>query len=174
MHSHTSTRYEKSARGGVIKSMLVVTALCSFGPPALSLDIYQWVDEQGKTHMADVVPEKYRDKAKLVNYRKDNVGDSERQDAEARAAKTKNLLAPKQPDAMPRAVPASAPKPVELGQQQTCTQKWDAYYRSQECFAPYMVRFYGGSTIRPEAYQHCQEVKTPTMECEYDKRPSFK
>ncbi|BDT73416.1 hypothetical protein os4_29650 [Comamonadaceae bacterium OS-4] len=174
MHLDTPTHGEKGAHRGLLKSMLVVTVLCSFGSPAHSLDIYQWVDEQGKTHMADVVPEKYRAKAKLVSYRKDNVGDTERQDAEARAAKTKSLLAPKQTDAVPQAMPASAPKPVELTQQQSCTQKWDAYYRSQECFAPYMIRFSGGSTIRPEAYEHCQEVKTPTMECEYDKRPSFK
>lgn len=174
MHAHTSTRYEKSARAGFIKSMLVATALCSVGPPALSLDIYQWVDEQGKTHMSDVVPEKYQAKAKLVNYRKDNVGDTEKQEAAARAAKTQSLLAPKQNVPAAQVPLAGAAKPAEPTRQQTCTQKWDAYYRSQECFAPYMIRFSGGSTIRPEAYDHCQEVKTPTMECEYNKRPSEK
>lgn len=158
---------------GYLKSIVILIALCSFGPPAHSLDIYQWVDDLGKTHIADVVPEKYKTTAKLLNYRRDNISDAERQSAEAKAAKSKLLLAPKQIDAITQPTVDNTPKPVEPVQHLTCTQKWDEYYRSQECFAPYMIRNgMGGSILRPEAYQNCQEIKTPAMECEYDKRPS--
>lgn len=167
-----ANRWEKFP-DGFIKSIVISTALCSFGLPAHSLDIYRWVDDVGKIHMADVVPEKYRTTAKLVSYRRDNVSDAERQNAEARAASNKRPLVPEQVNATTQPTIVNAPRPVQMGQQLTCTQKWDEYYRSQECFAPYMIRQgSGGSLLRPEAYQYCQEIKTPAMECEYDKRQS--
>lgn len=158
---------------GFIKSIVISTALCSFGLPAHSLDIYRWVDDLGKIHMADVVPEKYRTTEKLVSYQRDNISDAERQNAGVRAASNKRPLVPEQVDAITQPTIVNAPKTVQPVQQLTCAQKWDDYYRSQECFAPYMIRNgSGGSILRPEAYQNCQEIKTPTMECEYDKRQS--
>lgn len=172
MRFDPSTRQRKKYPNGFIKSILIWTTLCSVGLPARALDIYRWVDELGKIHIADVVPEKYKATAKLLSYRKDNISDAERQNAEAQAAKNKIPPEQTQTDAITQPTAVNAPKPVQSGQRLTCTQKWDEYYRSQECFAPYMVRFSGGSLIKPEAYKFCQEVKTPTMECEYDKRQS--
>ena len=123
--------------------------------------------------MSDVVPEKYRAAAKLVNYRKDNISGAERQNAEAKLNSIKRKLVPEQVAETSNPTIFGDPTPEEPAQQITCSQKWDAYYRSQECFAQYMIRNgLGGSTLRPEAHQNCQEVKTPTMECEYDKRQS--
>lgn len=153
--------------------MVIWAALCSWGLPADALDIYQWVDDLGQIHMADVVPEKYRKTAKLLSYRKDSISDADRQNAEAQAAKSKPPPAPNQTEAITPPTIVNAPKPVLPVERLSCTQRWDEYYRSQECFAPYLMRNgMGGSTIRPEAYRHCREVKTPTMECEYDKRQS--
>jgi hypothetical protein len=173
MYSDPSVyRWEKCPKR-FLKSIAILTALSSFGLPAHSLDIYQWVDELGKTHMGDVVPEKYKAKAKLLNYRRDNISDADRRSAEAKVANSKVLLKPQQTDAPTQPTITHTPEPAEPAQSLSCTQKWDAYYRSQECFAPYLVRNgMGGSTIKPEAYVHCREVKSPTMECEYDKRPS--
>lgn len=148
-------------------------ALCSFWLPAHSLDIYRWVDDHGKIHMADVVPEKYRTSAKLVSYRRDIVSDAERQNAAGRAARNMRPPVPGQVDSTPQPTIATVPNSEQPAQQLTCTQKWDEYYRSQECFAPYMIRNgTGGSILRPEAYQNCQEIETPALECEYDKRQS--
>lgn len=121
--------------------------------------------------MADVVPEKYRATAKPLNYLKDNVTDAERQDAEAKAAKTKSLLAPKQSEVAPAPVAAvSSPKPVDAAQRPSCNQKWDEFYSSQDCFAPYSVPTKWGVHFKPEAFSKCQEVKMPVKECGYDKR----
>lgn len=43
----------------------------------------------------------------------------------------------------------------------TCVAKWDRYHQSQRCFAKYR-RMNG--TMKPSAYKHCREVKTP-VEC---------
>jgi hypothetical protein len=43
----------------------------------------------------------------------------------------------------------------------TCVAKWDRYHQSQMCFAKYR-RMNG--TMKPSAYKHCKEVKTP-VEC---------
>ena len=43
----------------------VLCALCSTG--AVAGTVYRWVDEQGKVHYAEVVPERYRNKAKPVD-----------------------------------------------------------------------------------------------------------
>lgn len=173
MHSDSRANRWGKFPSGFIKSIVISTALCGFGLPAHSLDIYRWVDDLGKIHMSDVVPEKYRATAKLVSYRKDNVSEADRQNAEGRTASNRRTRVPEQDEAITQPAIGNASKPVQPVQQLTCTQKWDAYYRSQECFAPYMVRNgSGGSILRPEAYQNCQEIKTPAMECEYDKRQS--
>jgi Domain of unknown function (DUF4124) len=158
---------------GFIKSFVISTALYGFGLPAHALDIYRWVDDAGKIHMSDVVPENYKATAKLVSYRKDNISDAERQNAETKSASNKRSLVPEQVDTVPQPLSANVRKPLQPVQNLTCNQKWDEYYRSQECFAQYMMRTgMGGAVLRPEAHQNCQEVKTPTMECEYDKRQS--
>lgn len=157
-----------------MKSIAILVVLCGFGLPAHSLDIYQWVDELGKPHMGDVVPEKYRATAKLLSYRRDNVSDEERKDAQAKAEKIKQLLAPKQSETTAPPTVVSASKPVEPVQRSTCNQKWDEFYQSQECFAPYLVPHYGGAHFKPEAYSKCQVVKMPAADCQYDKRLSPK
>ena len=63
------------------------------------------------------------------------------------------------------------PKSVVPVQQSTCSQKWDAYHRSQDCFAPFFIRNgKGGSILKPEAFQVCVDVPSPAMVCDYDNR----
>jgi hypothetical protein len=64
--------------------------------------------------------------------------------------------------------PASAPAPIysapideKANDAATCAAKWDRYFRSQECFAPY--HNVDGS-MKPGAFENCTEVKEPT-EC---------
>lgn len=168
----SQTRWEKSLFAA-IKLLAVSSALYGSVLPVQALDIYRWTDEMGKVHISDTVPEKYRSVAKLVNYSKGNTSDAPQQNSGAKVANTKRPPAPDQDADASQATAIGARKPAQATQPLSCNQKWDEYYRSQECFAQYMVRNgMGGSFIRPEAYQNCQEVKTPTMECEYDKRQS--
>jgi hypothetical protein len=126
------------------------------------------------------VPEKYRAVAKRIDSKKFDVSDADRMQANDRAAKSKLRADRKQADAA-AAGDADAdvepsvlnvPKPANPMPQDTCTQKWDAYYSSQECFAPFRVLTPYGSTIRPEGFQQCQVVESPSATCNYDKRLS--
>jgi hypothetical protein len=156
------------------KSLVVSVMLISCWLPVHALDIYQWVDDSGKTHMSEMVPEKFKATAKRVDSRRYEVSDDQRNAALARAAKDKRLLAPKQIAEVAQPTVVNDAKPVEPVQQSTCSKKWDEYYRSQECFAPFLRRFSGGATLNPEAYSKCKNVNTPAMECDYDKRQSVK
>jgi hypothetical protein len=39
----------------------------------VSAEVYKWVDEHGKTHYGDTIPEKYKDKGKSVDLNKSNI-----------------------------------------------------------------------------------------------------
>jgi hypothetical protein len=155
---------------GFVHLLLIPEALVFFSTSGYATEIYRWVDEAGKTHMSDVVPEKYRATAKSVNSRKYELSDSERKDAEARAAKLKSPIVREKVEPVAEPDVVDVPKPLETGPHSTCAQKWDAYYQSQDCFAPFFIRTGQGSFLKPEAYDVCQVVETPAMACEYDKR----
>lgn len=149
--------------------------LIIFSTTGYAIEIYKWVDDAGKSHMSDMVPEKYRAAAKRVSSRKYELSDAEYRDAQIRAAEIKSTKdkgpVEREPvDAIaPPDVP-NVPHPQNLGQQSTCVQKWDAYTRSQECFAPFFIRTGQGSFLKPEAYLACQDIPSPAMVCDYDKR----
>jgi hypothetical protein len=136
------------------------------------------VDEAGKTHVSDVIPDKYKATAKRFNSRKYELSDTERKNEEARAAKEKQRVERKQIEPVEQpdidSTPAIPSQPFAPARPTTCTEKWDAYYRSQECFAKFMIRTGAGSLLKPEAYEACQNVESPAMVCEYDKRASGK
>ncbi len=157
---------------GFMHLFLIPGMLITFAAPSSAIEIYKWVDDDGKIHMSDVIPEKYKAAAKRVNSRRYELSDAERNDAEVRAAKEKLRVERKQIDTEEQLGVVDVPKPVKPVQQSTCSQKWDAYRRSEECFAPFFIRTGQGSFLKPEAYQVCQVVESPTMVCEYDKRAS--
>jgi hypothetical protein len=163
---------------GFIRLVLIPGVLIQFGGHGAAADIFQWVDDAGKTHMSDVVPDKYKATAKRINSRKYELSDTERKNEEARVAKEKRRVERKPIDTAELSDEDSTPdlpsQPLAPLQQTTCTQKWDAYYRSQECFAQFMIRTGAGSLLKPEAYAVCQNVESPAMVCEYDKRTTGK
>mgnify|MGYP001767041620 CR=1 FL=1 len=62
----------------------VLAASLAFGAGAT--DIYRWVDENGRTHLSDVVPERYRDTATRVDSRSHELTPEQRREARERAA----------------------------------------------------------------------------------------
>ena len=160
-----------------IKPFAIAGMLIIFRMPLHAMDIYRWVDDAGQTHMSDVVPEKYKAVAKRIDSKKFDISDADRLQAQDRAAKDKLLTERKPSDVVAEPTVLNDPKlanpklapPMPQG---TCSQKWDAYYSSQECFAPFTVRSRYGNIIRPEGFQQCQIVESPVKTCDYDKRLS--
>ncbi len=147
----------------------VLAASLAFGAGAT--DIYRWVDENGRTHLSDVVPERYRDTATRVDSRSHELTPEQRREARERAAREAERANPAPPAAaqVPLApAPAALPTAVVKRPAQTVTENtdcatwWRLYQESQECFGPF--RLVGGG-IKLEAFEHCNEIPSPELRC---------
>lgn len=159
---------------------MVVAVLAFFASMAVGAVIYRWVDEQGRTHVSDSVPEKYRKSAVRIDTESTEVSPERQREAAARAAREKAQAAamasapgaahaPSAAGTAPGA--ASGPRarrPAQRVTESTDCDTWRRlYYESQECFAPYRTALGG---IKAEAYEHCNEVASPDLQCGPERR----
>jgi hypothetical protein len=147
-------------------------ALLSAGAGATS--ICRWVDESGRTQMAEAVPEKYKKVATCTDSQKYEPSPEQRQAAERRAAedKARASQAPAKPlverdssAALPTrpASQASAKRPTEVVTDATdCPTWWRVYDESLECFGAF--RTTRGGT-KDEAFDKCNVVRSPELKC---------
>lgn len=133
-------------------------------------DIYRWVDDQGRTHIADTVPERYRGVATRLDSTGPQPSAQQRSEAIERAARDRarvaELDAARQAQAPASAASAAAPSGPATQRSNTggseCDRMWQEYFDSQVCFGPYYLQ-QGG--IRAEAHSKCKEVKNPSQQC---------
>lgn len=151
---------------------LAAAAFCSSA--AQAADIYRWVDDAGKTHLSDTVPDRYRARATRVDSAAYELSPAERARAQARAREAK--AAASRPAATPvpatslggpAGVAGAASRPA-VNDRRDCAGWQQRYTASQECFAPF--RLVNGG-IRPEAFQKCTEVPDPARECGIERTP---
>ncbi|HWI11026.1 MAG TPA: DUF4124 domain-containing protein [Burkholderiaceae bacterium] len=134
---------------------------------AQAADIYQWVDESGRTHLSDAVPEKYKHSAKRVDSRLFEVSPQQRAEAEARAAREREQAMKGAADAPVGArgvaAPASAATPASAPSKASdCATLRRQYAQSQECFAPFMNT---NGSIKPGAFEKCTQLPDPSPKC---------
>ncbi|OYU45667.1 MAG: hypothetical protein CFE44_06265 [Burkholderiales bacterium PBB4] len=170
--------------------ILCLCALC-LTPSALKAgDIYRWVDDQGRTQMSDVVPEKYRDKATRINSRRYELTPEQKADAGSRAryeaqrardekelerraqAESENLELQRQyRAAQDRARSREKSYTNTDGGAESrngaCEEAWRRYNDGVACFSRFATTNVGGATvrIRPEAYQFCVDAPLPSPSC---------
>ena len=134
-------------------------------------DMYRWVDASGRTHFSDSVPEQYQQRATRINSRQFEPSPEERARAVERAARERARLA----EATASPTGAAAAKPATGSAQVTprfpagslskeeCNAAWAAFHKSQECFAPFVIR----RGIRGEAAlaAGCRSLLQPPHEC---------
>lgn len=146
-------------------AMLVAVSLTVLVSWAHAADIYRWVDEKGKTHIADTVPPEYRKRAEKVDTSASEVSEKQRAEASARANRQKAATTDSKPSAAPRAgviTPANKPGASGLDDARTrCEERRRIYAESQRCFGQYTTVF----GIQAEAYQHCTEIPDPSPDC---------
>ena len=147
--------------------------LCSMSLAARAGDVFKWVDENGKVHYGDTVPEKYRKESKKVDSSGPEATAAQRREAEARIAKEKARL-----DALEKSrdatadTPQSGPAPAPVAQaKDECEEQMKKYLESMACFDKYRnaptstlvggFRISSGGGVKPEAFQHCKEVPQP-------------
>ena len=149
-------------------------ALALASPTLGATPICRWVDESGRTQLAQVVPEKYRKIAICTESQRFELSRQQRQAAERRAVEDRNR-AKKTADEPPveqasgslrRPGALSQPgakRPTEVVTEATdCPTWWRIYDESVECFGPY--RTTRGATKR-EAFDNCNVIASPEPKC---------
>src|SRR5690349_14933853 len=129
--------------------------------PVSAADVFRWVDDDGKTHYGESVPERFKQNARKVDLTGvGGVSDAQRQEAEARLAREKAKVESLQrgreekADAAPAATTPPPPDAPQAGNE--CEEQMKKYLASQDCYAPY--RNANGS-LKPEASERCTDVK---------------
>ncbi|MCR5886096.1 DUF4124 domain-containing protein [Rhizobacter sp. J219] len=151
---------------------LLLAALLLVTQAAQATVIYRWVDENGRTHISDSVPEKYKKSATRIDSSRSEVTPEQRKEAQDIAAKEKALAeeAAKQRLSKQASQPASAAslptpgkRPAQGVTDSTDCDTWRRLYNeSLECFGPY--RTTRGAT-KPEAFEKCTTIPSPEPKC---------
>lgn len=151
--------------------LLVLSGLLILVLSARAADIYRWVDENGRPHFSDTVPENYRSTATRIDLPHATPTAAQRQEAESRAAKDRAKASEvdnKDHSNKKSAVSGMGTKPVAPGNQSSatgqgndCETLFRLYWKSQECFGPYRLP----NGIKAEAFQHCTVVPDPSPKC---------
>ena len=153
---------------------LVAMALALQSPPTGATPICRWVDEKGRTQIAEVVPEKYRQVASCTDSQKYELSPEQRRAAEQgvaedRARARKEAVKPPGEWASNAPRPSAAAsrpgvkRPTEVVTDSTnCETWWRIYDESVECFGPY--RTTRGAT-KVEAFDACNVVPSPESKC---------
>lgn len=143
------------------KAILLAFALLS--PPAGAADIYRWVDDNGKVHISDTVPEKYRKSAKRMDTGGSEVSPENRAAAEARAAADRERAKASAAAAERRATrhpdPIAVPKPPA---ETDCESAHRLYKESIDCFAPFITT---RGSVKEEAFTFCTSLPDPSSRC---------
>ncbi len=135
--------------------------------------IYRWVDDSGRTHVSDVVPEKYKKSAIRIDSSESAVSPERKRQAEEAAARTKAMAdeAARRRQGAPASAPAdaaaSAPtttkRPAQSVTDSTDCDTWRRLYReSEDCFGPYRTTSGG---IKAEAFDKCNPIPSPEPKC---------
>ena len=154
--------------------MKLITAACVIGIvlafAAHGADIYHWTDENGRVHISDTVPARYKATATRIDSRQFELSPEQQREAQARAAldKQRAAAAPQQraseaqagasaaPPALAIAPPAATPSNTD------CEALQREYRESLECFAPFVN---ANGTLKPNAFSVCKSVVNPTLKC---------
>ena len=142
----------------MISKIALLALLCSLPLASRAADVYRWVDETGKTHYGDIVPDKYKQTAKKVGVQDVETSEAQRRETADRVAREKAKLEALQREREGRPEP-SAPAPAAAQAGSECEEQMKKYAASQECFAPFRL---ANGAINPEAFQKCQVVSQPT------------
>lgn len=147
---------------------VVAVAALLLASMAGAATVYRWVDDSGKVHYADVVPDRYKGRAQPMQASAPEPSAEQRREALERAQREKARAMATHSDspvAAPSAAPASAAsaptskRPSQIPDDRTDCETWQRLYEeSAACFGAY--RTVGGG-VKPEAFEACNVVKEP-------------
>jgi hypothetical protein len=148
--------------------LLFLAALAA--APAWSADIYRWVDDEGRIHLSDKVPDKYKKSAvRLGDSKEYELSPGQRREAEERLARDRERRAAeelerKRIEAEEAEAPAPFPKRAARQIENECAKLRREYRRSQRCYESFRASSF--ATRGEEAVRACGEpVKDPAYQC---------
>ena len=136
--------------------------------------ICQWTDDTGRTHFAQVVPDKYKKVARCTDAQKFELSPEQERAAQQRlaqdrararadAAKPAAPSASSAPPASSAASQARAKRPAQNVTDATeCPTWWRLYDESVDCFGPFRTT---RGAIKVEALDVCNVVASPEPKC---------
>ena len=154
--------------------LLATISLSFLSASVQATSLCRWVDESGRTQIAEVVPETYKRVAVCTDSQTYELSPEQLRAAEKRVADDKAMAreaAAKPPSDLTSSAPrparaasqAGAKRPTEVVTADTdCTTWWRIYDESVECFGPY--RTTRGAT-KPEGFDRCNVVASPEPKC---------
>ena len=152
------------------RSIAAIGAFCLLAAAAAAdTTVYRWVDENGRVHYSEIVPERYRAAARPITLPAAPPSAQPLRDTPGRgsAGKPASAAEPAAPTRPPVASASSAPprpaakRPARVPDENTDCETWQRlYFESIECFDPY--RTVGGG-IKPEAFERCNQVPEPPV-----------
>lgn len=173
LHDETGTAVTRRPIGRLL-APIAATALVLLPAAAAATSICRWVDENGRSQISDVVPQRYKSVASCIDSRHYELSPEQRREADQRAADERSRAAraaASAPMDTASAAASAAPaaplpivkRPVEVVMDATnCPTWWRLYDESSACFGPHRtVR--GG--MKPEAFDLCNEVPSPEPKC---------
>jgi hypothetical protein len=155
------------------RSALVSITFALLSPGLGAASICHWVDEDGRTQLSDVVPDRYKSVAHCTSSLQYELSPEQKKAAEKRAVEERSRarslvsspldIAPSRAPGPSGATPPSgAKRPAEVVTDSTdCRVWWRIFDESTECFGPY--RTVRG--IKPEAFENCNVVSSPELKC---------
>lgn len=151
------------------RKFLAAVCMSVLSLSAHAVDMYRWIDGNGKTNISDAVPEKYKKSAQRIDSRRFELSDAQQREAAARTPLTKVTPSPalqptSGPDNRSVSLGGQSPPPPSSNASSSadCVTLREQYRKSQDCFGPY--RNANGS-IKPEASTHCTVVTDPNSKC---------
>ena len=147
--------------------LLALTLAGAIASAASAATIYRWVDENGRTHISDAVPEQYKTRAVRTDSRMADIPAEREFDAQRRLAQQKARLdaaaqgREREAARVPPGAALAQRRPAEAPASDCATLR-RLYRESQECFAPFKNA--NGST-KAEGYGKCAELENPSFKC---------
>ncbi len=160
----------RTVRMGLVLATLWILFVGLQPRHGMAQEIYRWVDDSGRVHISDTVPDQYKSSAKRYDARQFERTEEQKRRAEINNQRATDVLrsspgraAPTQPDAT-APVTAGLPQdpPVLDPETADCDALHQQFKQAQECFTPFRTRdgIRGG-----EAFQKCQDIPPPPARC---------
>lgn len=158
-----------------IKRLMMLLICSVLSVASAAVDMYRWVDENGRVSVSDNVPARYRDVATKIDTSASDISDIQRQEALMRADQERqrakaSIDTAKTAPTQPALVKAGELKPPRGKGETECDALIRAYRESQECFAPFKLRKADGrlrqdGAVREEALLYCTSIPDPFRQC---------